>query len=403
MNNGAVHESVTINSTPLNETIFVYDRFTELLSNFLWWYVIVMAAIGMALNTGGVVYLLSRRSNCTVLPCMISVIIADCIFLASVLGGLLIAELFPQFPGSVICKVMAFSTNTTSLFSNWCWVILWGGRYLAVFHPWVYYKFKYYSKLNRMLPGLLVVCVGLECWTLIYATEVDYNCDLDESLASYDTFKYLFLFEHCLAFFLPFTLILIADIRVFSRRSPLEQMEPSDFRTDSNRRTNLKIEQVMIVSRKYKRTSIALKHRMIKRFVVLASVDLLFNFPNVIVHLIQAFQRGNVDKDSVSHSADRLGFTISAISYSLFYLQYVLNVVHIRLLIGGYVRTEVSSPGSGYHTPTKIGKDMANGNSVISVWSKAETDKNNQYSEFKWLLPGSRNCFTNKKTSSVRL
>lgn len=336
------HENLSIfysgnGGIPVSELVVVLAR-------LMWWYAVVMAGIGTVLNLYGAMYLIMRASRCTSFPCLISIVFADCAFLIIVFVCLLTAQIFPFFSGVALCKIMIFVTNTSSLFSNWCWVILWGGRYVAVFHPWLHFRYKY-LRTSLYLPMLLIVCICLESWTLMFATEVDKTCDLDEKLVSYKNFKYVFLAESFLQFFVPFFLIVAADVSVFSRtyykRKPtLEQMESNELRPASPRNlSKTNVETVMIVSQEYKIHAQACKHRMIKRFVILASVDLLLNFPHVILNIIEGFQRGT----GQYFLPYPINYLVIAISFSLFYLQYVFNIVHIHLLVSDFSRKRDSA------------------------------------------------------------
>lgn len=117
---------------------------------------------------------------------------------------------------------------------------------------------------------------------------------------------------------------------------------------------------VQIVSQQYIDKAQAGKQRMIRKLVLSASIDIMLNFPNVVLHVMQAFARGSEEyikrslaiSYSIAGESDdreqqvlnqqqqsmsvlpfgRWNELVVTVCYAMFYLQFLLNLMHIRYL-----------------------------------------------------------------------
>jgi len=192
------------------------------LATFSWWYAIIVGLVGVLLNAGCAAYLLRCVERSSSVGCLLAITLADAIFLASITSVILAIHVWPyqqMIDLALVCKLLTFMTNTSSLFTNYCWVLLWGRRFALVFYPWASRQRQGRAcwRMPRLLGALLVLCAVGESWTLYFTTNGDTKCDLDARRASYRTFRYAILLENLVSFFLPCLLITLADVCVFAR------------------------------------------------------------------------------------------------------------------------------------------------------------------------------------------
>lgn len=201
-----------------------------------------------------------------------------------------------------------------------------------------------------ILVGLLVLAMALEAWTMVFTTEHNIGgvtfCDLNPSLVPRHVFPWLILGEAVLSYFLPFVLILTADISVFTR-SYAAGIFTQLTRADLDKQ-NSHPDAAKILPPHYQRNYMRRKQRNILRCILAASLDLTLNLPEYSLQLLDNFiPLARLFGDY------RLHYGLEAFAYVLYFCQFPLIVVYVRWILRDFgVRfrngTRLSSTGEMY-------------------------------------------------------
>lgn len=114
-----------------------------------------------------------------------------------------------------------YTMHMASAFSIWCWLVLSGSRFVAVYKP-IVYRVKW-SGPRKALMILAAVCALLELW-ILYAGAYD-----EDSRACYDEKIFvpntvLHLFEIFWSYVVPLVLIIVFDFLVLCRNHTTIQL-----------------------------------------------------------------------------------------------------------------------------------------------------------------------------------
>uniref|UniRef100_A0A914WIX8 G-protein coupled receptors family 1 profile domain-containing protein n=1 Tax=Plectus sambesii TaxID=2011161 RepID=A0A914WIX8_9BILA len=314
----------------------------------LWWFVVVSCAISLPFYWYAFWALWRQRHRWRHWQLIIlSIILADTIMLCVMFSSLLIAKYFHDLEiGPILCKAMVFSTNVAAFFTNWCWVLIWGRRFLAIYQPLRQFRYKRSSRktITSILLALLVVAVVVQVWGILFTTEYNVDgmvyCELDHALTSYATIKWVVLAETVVGYGVPFLLIVLADALVLYRAfgpdlfttvtsEQLSNSSGSGIRNNSG--VPIQWDTAKIISEHRMKERVKRKHSLILRCVMAASLDMLFNLPDYSIQIIDNFISLREDPDYM-----RLYYSLEAATYVLYFLQYPMIAVYIRWLLEDY-------------------------------------------------------------------
>lgn len=83
---------------------------------------------------------------------------------------------------------MTYVANVAAFFTNWCWVFIWGRRFLAIYRPLRRFRQKRSSRKETMYALVMLALIALivEVWSILYTTEYSVDgmvqCELDEEV-----------------------------------------------------------------------------------------------------------------------------------------------------------------------------------------------------------------------------
>ncbi len=306
------------------------------LSMGLWWFVLAMTVISLALYLYNGILLL-RRKQWQQQPLLFSIISMDSAMLLVVaLITLIQPNLPPQYPlfGSFFCKAEVFVSNFAAFYTNWAWFLLWASQFMAVFWPLKHHRFKSY--IGRAVPVLLVLSLMSESWALILTTEYLHGevhfCWSREDLVGPATLQYLTLTEIALSYAIPLLLSSIANLVVLFRpciTKPMPSVRAEQLNnnaTGSNATSGLST--VRILPRNYHQKRQRYRQRALARSVLAGFIDLAFNLPTYLLHVVD-----NIWGLRQICSGEQLALSLETVVYVPYYLQYPLILLYIRLLI----------------------------------------------------------------------
>lgn len=323
------------NNYSLWENLTIVDYWTKnrrLINNILWWYDLVASLIGIGFNSICIKNL-SRLQERQTHRALFSIAMSNIFTLVLILMPHLTSSLkYLQEPlySVAYCKVYTFLLHSFSAFATWCWLLLAGIRYLAIFHPYTHYKFKHCT-LWRFVLVLLTLCAGFELWTLVVTTRRDgtFYCDIDENLISFEDFKKLNIAEILFSYLLPFFLIFTADFAVFCRiylcaaKSGLQKIISNGVSQNSYYGHSM----AMIVPKSYAKRFTRRRHQTFLRLIFLTSLNLTLNLPSCIVRLLNTFDSTG---SWLPHPYNDI---VQKLTYALSYTHYALSYVYVQVLI----------------------------------------------------------------------
>ncbi len=297
------------------------------MSRVMWWYVVIVSGVSLLLYALTCGRLLVNSAPLKRGKILLAVSLSDAAMLLINGSVTILQEYLPhsQLLGSVLCRVSAFAMNVSNFFTNWCWLFLWGERYLAVQFPMWHLRTR--TRYTRLLLILLLFVLIAECWSLIVITEREEggvtSCQRDNRTLSEDAVKWLTLAEALLSYALPFLMITVADLSLFCRiyvtKPTLVQMGREDQQAIPD--------SVAFLPKEYQKNQMRKRKGAMRRTILSATLDIVLNLPLYVLHLLDNF----VPIDSLFLDFLTKSYVESA-AYILFYLQYPLIVVYVRFL-----------------------------------------------------------------------
>ncbi|TMS37619.1 hypothetical protein L596_004515 [Steinernema carpocapsae] len=331
-------------------------------SQFLYWFVLVIGFITLPLLFRSLVSILKYSSN-QYFPFLAAIIVGDFLMLFTISMTLVLERFAIDIQGDVMCKLTAFTTNASACFVHWVWVGMFVQRFTYIFYPlrsrrnvvatrksigsWMWCLMDDSSKLIAITAIWAIVT---QSWTplLIAENRVSTNtqdgvfCGPDTTIVDPTIFKVIVLIESAFTYAIPFFITLFSDIAVLFWRNSV-CVNPPQFtlitleslgtsrslmgpNTDGTaplaESQYLKIQSDRSIQKYQSR-----RHRAICRCLLMTSINLLLNLPTFVLQILDEFL---VLRLSVENSVFYI--YADAISYVLYLLQFPLVSVYIHYL-----------------------------------------------------------------------
>uniref|UniRef100_A0A0N4Z447 G_PROTEIN_RECEP_F1_2 domain-containing protein n=1 Tax=Parastrongyloides trichosuri TaxID=131310 RepID=A0A0N4Z447_PARTI len=245
---------------------------------------------------------LSRATTLTI-KLLSLMTIADTISLICLLQFSTLSNIFinsSQTLSSLICKINLFLMHSAGAFSVWCWGILSGVRYMAVFYPYKHLKFT-----NEPFYAITLVICSIFVFESYILINVQYLPELKICTEDNEYTPPIFhIFEMILSYFLPLSITFYLDFKVFLNLNTLSFQ-------GNNRR-------------------IKSQWKVLRRGLIISILDLMMNLPSYIIRLYTNIVR----EDQLSHLYFNETFIIIELfSQLLYFSQFFLNAFYLYAVI----------------------------------------------------------------------
>ncbi|CAB3398707.1 unnamed protein product [Caenorhabditis bovis] len=305
-------------------------------SRLLFYTVVIISVMALPMLVASLIYVMLRRKSQFV-SYLCSILSANMVLLGTLFASVIIEKMNiidDWLPGSISCKATAFLVNTSSCFIHWTWVVMYAQRFLFVFYPLRARRSRW--KSYYILTGVLISSALLQLWTLLFITSrhVDVSFHDVERIycgddPSYSSSKIIIIFVECvIAFFIPLTLTILADISVLMFKNSCHEqftlVANEEIGDGTRKQSNMKIVSSNTIRSSERRRSMA-----IRRCLASATINLLLNLPNYSLQLFDEFYplRNNPSTD-----VRRKFLKIDAFVYILYLLQFLISPLYIFIL-----------------------------------------------------------------------
>uniref|UniRef100_A0A0N5A3X2 G_PROTEIN_RECEP_F1_2 domain-containing protein n=1 Tax=Parastrongyloides trichosuri TaxID=131310 RepID=A0A0N5A3X2_PARTI len=363
----------TVNTTYKIEDSGVHKYDDEYLSTWVFvseisWYVLVLLSILSILILLHTIKVLLKHKKSPYYPFLITMIVAHIIMLLTLTLKLTNVS-FDYFHGYFECKLALYISNVTSCFCHWTWVMMYAQRLAIIINPYSGTRCKRIWKMllhtNGILMTTAIFSLITQTFSPILITDMpvlDGNgnrtggyCDADDKVVSKTQLKWIVLFELITTFFLPSSITIVTDlgllihlkqlsgfkvtssaklgknykrntsssieIKVLSD-SMLQQQRPSTETSENDCFDTIKILSESGLKKCKKR-----RNRAIKRCLVMASIQVLFNLPHYLCNTLDTFELlENLTSNSVVY------VYADAVSYVIYLLQFPMMLVYVNML-----------------------------------------------------------------------
>ncbi|CEF71150.1 GPCR, rhodopsin-like, 7TM domain-containing protein [Strongyloides ratti] len=352
--------------------IHVYDE--EYLSTWVKvsevsWYVLVFLSIFSIITLLYTIKILYKHKKSPYYSFLMTMIIAHIIMLLT-LTLKLTNVTFKYFHGYFECKLALYISNVTSCFCHWTWVMMYAQRLAIIINPYSGSKSGYFWKTllhtNRILLITAIFSLITQTFSPFLITDIpvlDANgkrtggyCDADSNLVSKTQLKWIVFFELMTTFFLPSSITILSDVGLLIRLKQLSGFKvTSSARLRNNyqkRNTSLSneiksssiseiqqqknfledseidcFETIKILSESGLKKCKERRNKAIKRCLLMASIQILFNTPHYLCNTLDTFE---ILETLTSNSA--LYVYADAISYVIYLLQFPMMLVYVNML-----------------------------------------------------------------------
>ncbi len=330
-----------------------YSQFWPTISIWFWWYMVVSSVLSILfyVYNGLVLFLNGDWRKYRIL---FSIICADSLILITVCLSTLIQHFLSHHHAlvDILCKCSVYISQAAAFYSNWAWLLLWSRRLLAVFYPLQHHFTD--SSLSLLL--LLVASLLIESPNLVLTTaytDTGLNvCHTRTDFINWNLLRWLAVAEIGFSYVFPLFLTSIAHtvllLRPWTRTSVAELRRESlsgvDSRPDRTPDTIRKI-----LPRNYhQRQRKAWRRRVM--VAIVASLDLTLNLPVHLVKMMKCFcPLGQLLSNYV------LSEIVEMTVYVLYYCQYLLIPVYVRLLVRKRdVKKRAFTASSRLEQPTEL-------------------------------------------------
>uniref|UniRef100_A0A914WFF0 G-protein coupled receptors family 1 profile domain-containing protein n=1 Tax=Plectus sambesii TaxID=2011161 RepID=A0A914WFF0_9BILA len=282
------------------------------------------------------------------------------LLLYAVTGQFVFDQSVPLPVQQVFCKTTITLIHMTSSFSTWCWVVLSSLRYLAICAPIVYNSHPCCQRPTVILAFILCVCVLVDSWMPMYITFDDttaFDC-APYNFADVDTLRTFYSIEVLWTCFVPVIITVAMDLSLVLRRPGLLI---KGNQTPNTSRFCLKPVSEINSARQRR------GQRMLRRYLILASLDLIMNVPHSIIRFI------------AMHTHVEMGLGIELLSmiiYCLYYGQFNINIFYLWALCKPSEETRCRHDMPSTHETGAL-RDQFLG----SLTTSPETDTNNYHDD----------------------
>uniref|UniRef100_A0A0N5CAS6 G_PROTEIN_RECEP_F1_2 domain-containing protein n=1 Tax=Strongyloides papillosus TaxID=174720 RepID=A0A0N5CAS6_STREA len=332
------------------------------------WYVLVFLSTFSIIILLYAIKVLCNHKKSPYYPFLITMIISHIIMLLTLTLKLTNVS-FKYFQGYFECKLALYVSNVTSCFCHWTWVMMYGQRLAIIINPYSGTKSGHFLKIllhtNRILLITAIFSLVTQTFSPILITDIpilDANgkrtggyCDADNELVSKTQLKWIVFFELMTTFFLPSSITIMSDVGLLIRLQDL-----SGFNVTSSARLGNKyskknteseielrcptpilnqnrnhsddietncFETIKILSESSLKKCKKRRNKAIKRCLIMASIQILFNIPHYLFNTLDTFEIfGNLTNHSIFY------VYADAVSYVIYLLQFPMMLVYVYLL-----------------------------------------------------------------------
>uniref|UniRef100_A0A0K0E5V6 G_PROTEIN_RECEP_F1_2 domain-containing protein n=1 Tax=Strongyloides stercoralis TaxID=6248 RepID=A0A0K0E5V6_STRER len=352
--------------------IHVYDEkylLTWVQVSEISWYVLVFLSVLSIVILLYTIKVLYKHKKSPYYPFLMTMIIAHITMLLTLTLKLTNVS-FKYFHGYFECKLALYISNVTSCFCHWTWVMMYGQRLAIIINPYSGSKSGYFWKMllhtNRIL--LFTVFFSLITQTFspflitdipildTYGNRTGGYCDADNSLVSKTQLKWIVFFELMTTFFLPSFITILSDVNLLIRlkklsgfkvissarlknnyqkrnKSSTNEIKPSSVTKIQQQKNSLEesendcFETIKILSESGLKKCKEKRNKAIKRCLLMASIQILFNTPHYLCNTLDTFE---ILETFTSNS--ELYVYADAISYVIYLLQFPMMLVYVNML-----------------------------------------------------------------------
>ncbi|KAI6216657.1 G-PROTEIN-RECEP-F1-2 domain-containing protein [Aphelenchoides fujianensis] len=363
--NGEVVKAVESGMVPSGHSVMHTQQMLVLwaaISQTLWWTVLIVSGCSIPILLHALYSMLTKYKRSNYFDFMTAMIICNVCMITSIISNLISDEV-PGLQGSVMCKITAFVTNTTTCYVNWLWVMMFSQRFAHIFfsvHRPKSGGLTLFEDTRRLLIITGIVSLITQVWAPILMKQLrvaNMNggveavyCGADSSLINPELFKWIAVAESCWTYVIPLLITVLTDIAVlaFTRESKWFTTVTSQAIKHSDVQMPLSLK---IQSEEGLRASNKRRRQAVRRCLVLATTQLMLNVPNYVLQLVDEF--------TTMRSSD-LYITIylwaDAIFYVIYLLQFPALAVFVRLLHSNY-EDRNARRRSAYRRQRQLGED----------------------------------------------
>uniref|UniRef100_A0A914VV03 G-protein coupled receptors family 1 profile domain-containing protein n=1 Tax=Plectus sambesii TaxID=2011161 RepID=A0A914VV03_9BILA len=235
------------------------------------------------------------------------------------------------------CKASVFLLHASAGVSRWCWLFASSLRYAAVYHP-LWHR-RQWRLGHRAVPTILVASVVVNSWLLFSVKSTDHHCTVAPILNNIQANRSMHVSEMTWNYLAPVCITAVLDMRVLFLRPPrLSVLQKSLSDQSFNyscgvRKMNYSTssEQILTTASTNRRTNGEFccggrTARPAYQWLVITSVNLLFNAPHFVLRLLNVF---DID------ASNTFLFTSAAVRTVrlLYFLQFCINASYLSTVV----------------------------------------------------------------------
>ncbi|CAB04000.1 G-protein coupled receptors family 1 profile domain-containing protein [Caenorhabditis elegans] len=244
--------------------------------------------------------------NVHFLPFFSAILAGNFVLLGTLVASVIVENsdvIYDTIPGVWVCKMTAFSVNSSSCFIHWTWVAMYADRFCYIFFP---FRFRRHSKFRTkcILCTILLISMCFQLWTPILITGRRLDSQFDNIYCAEDPrfqkhFQLIMVLEVITTFFLPLTLTIFADISVLTWKTKITMVTQNEISSKTSDMGSRKHSHIKIVSENCLRNSLKRRSHDIRRCLISATITMILNFPNYSLQVLDEFfnlrESGSID------------------------------------------------------------------------------------------------------------
>uniref|UniRef100_A0AC35U5A1 G_PROTEIN_RECEP_F1_2 domain-containing protein n=1 Tax=Rhabditophanes sp. KR3021 TaxID=114890 RepID=A0AC35U5A1_9BILA len=286
------------------------------------WYIMMLVTTSSIFILFRVLYLLTAHRRSNYFPFLVSMSFAHLIIF-------------------FMCKFALYVINVTSCYANWGWVMMYGQRFAIVMHGCKGKKlsllYSILAKTNQILSFSPILIKEI---TISVGPDEAYvsHCGPDTNLVKAEYFQWIVMGESILTYVIPSVVTIAADMGLLLK---LQNMSKFNLTSSEKLRSGYYSKAATISSNILDKeiSSRKRRNRAMKRCLIMATVQMLFNLPHYIFQTVDSFSlvRSTNDGSIFYLYAD-------ASFYLIYLLQFPMMLVYVTMLCPKQRTCSISAP-----------------------------------------------------------